>query len=159
MNGRSPKKDRIPLPVREAIYRFVQDHGAVELARKTGTSSTVIGNKANPDELTTPHLPTVADVLVWQQVTNDHSILRAEAYALGEVCFPLPDLSGVSDACLIEHLAKIGKEGGDFYRALGEGLNGKRFKPADLQRIRREANEWIAAIHEGCARMEGMVDA
>jgi len=142
----------------DAVYRTVHDFGPERLAEMTGTSAGVICNKANPNG-TTPGLPTLAEALVWQAITRDYRILHAMARALGHVAIPLPDLSGVSDAALVEHLVRIHREGGEFHAALGRALRDRRIDAHDVQRIRTEACEWIAAIHEACGRIEGMVDA
>lgn len=157
--ARSPKKDRIPKPVREAMHVMVQEYGPQRLAGLTGQSPAVISNKANPNGKTTPHLPTLDDVLTWMLFTHDFRPLLAINQACGHVAFPLPDLSSVSDAALLEHVAKIGKEGGDFHAALSRALQDKRFRADEVTRIEEEAYQWIAAIHEACARMRGMVDA
>ena len=55
-------------------------------------------------------------------------------------------------------MCNIGIEGGDFYREVNTGLQGRRFTPAMLRKIRDEGLEFISAIAEAMARMEGMVD-
>lgn len=156
--NRSPKKGRLPRNLLDAVYRTVHDFGAENLAQLTGTSAGVIDNKANPNA-TTPHLPTLADGLIWQALTKDYRILHAMAQALGHVAIPLPDMSCISDQALLEHLTKIGREGGDFHRMLGKALSDKRFRADEVTKIEREAYEWIAAIHETCGRIRGLVDA
>jgi len=153
-----PENKGIPPDVQEAFYRVVHDYGVQKLASRMGVSAGVLYNKANPTD-STHHKPTLADAVLATVLTGDKRILRAFASTVGEVCFPVPDLSTVSDASLIEMLARINMEGGDFFRAFHDGLaGGRRFDAKDYARIRKEGMEFIAAIAEGMERIRGMVD-
>jgi hypothetical protein len=157
ITGRSPGKASLPQAVRAAIYQTVHEFGAEELARLSGQSQGVIDNKANPNA-TTPHLPTVPDVLSWQAITKDYRILQALAQALGHVAVPVPDLRRVSDAALLDLFLKVGRAGGDFHAAVDMALRDQRFSGCEFARIEREGYEWIAAIVEAMGRIRGLVD-
>lgn len=151
------RKAAIPRDLLQAVYETVHGFGAEELARLTDTSKGVINNKANPNA-TTPHIATLLDALTWQMLTKDHRILHTMARILGEVCFPLPDLDCVSDEALLEHMTKVGREGGEFYSALEAALKDRRFTADDYARVEIEAHQWISAIAESLARMKGLID-
>jgi hypothetical protein len=149
----------LPKDVHEAARSLALEYGVERLAAETGTPPGTIYNKINthggPEA---HHKPTLADALIWQRLSGDHRILHAEAQTLGEVCFPLPDLSQVSDAALLELLTKVGAEGGDFHRAINSALSDGRFTRKEIVSIRKEGFEFIAAIAEAMERMEGLVD-
>lgn len=148
------------MDVIEAAYRVAHDYrpnGAVGIAPRIGKSAGTLLNELNPHQES--HKLGLLTATAMQAASGDHRILHAMAHTLGEVCFPVPDLSNVSDAALLEMLAKIGQEGGDFYRELNIALEDKRFSREDFATVKREAMEFIAAIAQAIARIEGMVDA
>lgn len=153
--------DKVPDDVFEAFYRVVHDYpaGVPKLAAKMSMPAGVLYNKANANSNENNHnKPTLADAVLVSVITGDHRVLHALAHTLGEVCFPVPNLSHVSDAALLELITQIGVEGGDFYRAVNEGLADSRFTRAEFKRVEREALEYIGAIVEATARMKGLID-
>jgi hypothetical protein len=157
LTSASRRKEALPQDLRQAVYDLVHGFGIDELARLTNTSAAVIANKANPNP-TTPHIPTLSDALVWQMLTKDHRILHTEARILGEICFPVPDLTRVCDDALLEHLTAIGKECGDFHAELQRALRDRRFTRGEFTQVQREAFEFMAAMAEMLARLEGLID-
>lgn len=148
----------IPGNVQDAFYRVVHDYpkGVETLANKMGVPTGTLYNKANANE-SSHHKPTLADAVVATVISGDKRILHAFAATVGEVCYPLPDLSILTTTALIAHITKIGLEGGDFYRAIHVALaTDDRIDTKDYVEIEREAHEWIAAILEGLARMKEM---
>lgn len=145
----------------EAFYRVVHDYpgpeGVERLAAKMGMTAGTLYNKANTNE-SSHHKPTLADAVVVSSITGDHRILYAFAHTLGEVCFPLPNLKNVSDQALIELICAIGVEGGDFHRAVTDGFADRKFTRREFAQVRKEAYEFIGAIAEAMARMEGLID-
>lgn len=146
-----------PKDLQDAFYRVVHDFGVEKLARMMGTSPGVHSTRANTHD-TSHHKPTLAEGVVVSNLTGDKRIAQAFAANCGGVFFEIPDLSNVSDVALLEALTKIGAEAGDFHRALHGALDDNRISRKEAAAIRREALEWIAAIAEGLARIEGMVD-
>lgn len=164
MTGRSTAL--VPVDIYEAAYRVAHDYvdagdstkrGVPALAAKTGVPVGTLYNKLNYNE-STHHKLTLADVVLISVITGDARILRAFACTLGQVCFPLPKLQHVCDAALLELIIKIGAEGGDFYREINRGLSGKAFTKAQYQKVLKEGHEFIAAIAEAMARLEGLID-
>jgi len=154
-----PKDKGIPPDVQEAFRAVVHDFDVPKLSAMMGISAGVLYNKANATD-STHNKPTLAEGVLVTLLTGDKRILHAFAATVGEVCFPLPDLSHVSDAALVEHLTRINMEGGDFFRAIHEALAGDgKFDQGEYKKIRNEAFEFIAAIAEGMERIRGMVDA
>lgn len=147
------------MDVFEAAYRVAHDFrgGAVALAKQLGKNPGTFLNEINP--ATETHKLGLADATLMQVVSGDHRILYAMGATLGEVCFPLPDLSNVSDAALIEHLTRIQTESGHFHQALHDALaNDGRFDRSEYAHIQEEALQWIATIAEAVERVRGMVD-
>lgn len=140
----------------EAFRAVVYAAGVEKLAGRMGVPAGTLYNKANlHDE--SHHKPTLRDVVLVSQLTHDHRVLHALAHTLGEVCFAVPDLSGVSDTALLEAVTRIGIEGGEFHAALARGLDDGQFTRREYQRLRLEALEWMGAIAEAVARVEGLV--
>lgn len=146
------------MDVFEAAYRTAHDHrpdGAVGMARRLGKTPGTFLNELNPEQ--EGHKLGLGTATA-MQAFGDHRILHSMAHTLGEVCFAVPDMSRVSDAALLQLMAKIGQEGGDFYRAFNFALSDGRFTRSDYGNVQREAMEFIAAIAETLARIEGIVD-
>ena len=158
--SRSPQKDNLPRSVMDAIYRTVHDFdgGAVRLGQLLGVSAGVIDNKANPNG-STPHLPTVPDVMAWMAVTRDYQIVHAMCNAFGHVAVPVPDLTRVSDAALLELFLRVAKEGGEFHSAVNAALQDRRFSVREFEQIESEGFEFIAAVVEAMSRVRGLIDA
>lgn len=151
--------DRPVTDVFDAFHRVVHDYpeGVAKLASRMAMSPGVLYNKANNNE-SAHHKPTLGDAVLASLATSDHRILHAFAATLGEVCFPIPDLSHVSDTALLELITKIGAEGGDFHRAINDGMADRRYRRAEHAKVKAEAHEFIAAICEAVARLEGLID-
>lgn len=143
----------------DAFHRVVHDFpdGVAKLASRMAMSPGVLYNKANINE-SAHHKPTLGDAVLASLATGDHRILHAFASTLGEVCIPLPDLSKVSDTALLELITKVGAEGGDFHRAISDGMADRHYRRAEHARVKAEAFEFIAAICEAMSRLEGLVD-
>lgn len=152
------------MDVFQAAYRVAHDFeggaakngGAVKLAQRMGKNPGTFLNQVNPEQET--HKLWLGDAVLMQTLSHDHRILHAMAATLGEVCFRIPDLKNVSDQALIELICKIGHEGGHFYQVINSGISQTRFTRQALERIREEGYEFIAAIAETMARIEGMLD-
>lgn len=143
----------------EAFHLVVYDYpgGVEELARKTAMAPGTLYNKANLNE-SSHHKPTLGDAVLVTLASKDNRIAHAFAATCGEACFPLPDLSHVSDTALLELITKIGAEGGDFHRAVNAGMADRRYRRAEHAKVKAEAYEFIAAICESVARLEGLID-
>lgn len=147
------------MDVFDAAYRVAHDYphrGAVGLAAKLGKNPGTFLNKVNPGQET--HQLTLGEAVEMQAISGDHRILHAMAAVLGEACFPLPDLSDLSDQALLELINRIGAEGGDFHREINHSLSDNRICAREFARIEDEAMQFIAAIGEAVARMKGMID-
>jgi hypothetical protein len=143
----------------QAFHRVVHDYpaGVEKLAARIAMPTGTLYNKANTNE-SSHHKPTLGDAVLVSLATGDHRILHAFASTLGEVCFPLPDFSRISDSALLDLITAIGAEGGDFHRAIAEGMADRRYTRAEHARVKAEAHQFIAAICEACGRLEGLID-
>jgi hypothetical protein len=143
----------------DAFRRVVHDypHGVEKLASRMAMSPGVLYNKANNNE-STHHKPTLGDAVLASLATGDHRILHAFASTVGEVCIPLPDFSKVSDSALLELITRIGAEGGDFHHAINQGMADRRYRRSEHDAVKAEAYEFISAICEAVARLEGLID-
>lgn len=151
---------KAPEDVFEAFHRVVHDfkEGVPHLAALIGMPAGTLYNKANSND-NSHHKPTLSDAVVVSALTGDHRVLYAFAATLGEVCYPMPDLTKVSDAALLELITRVGAEGGDFHRAIYDGLGAHRFTRHEFNRVKAEGYQFIAAIAETIARIEGYLDA
>ena len=147
------------IDVFDAFHRVVHDYpqGVEKLASRMAIAPGTLYNKANTNE-STHHKPTLGDAVLASLATGDHRILHAFAATVGEVCFPLPDLSKVSDSALLDLVTNIGAEGGDMFRAINEGMAANGYTRREHARVKTEAYEFIAAICEAVARLEGLID-
>ncbi len=147
---------RIPADVNDAVYRVVHDFGANKLASLTGTSAGVILNKANPHD-SAHHKPTLADALVWSQLTRDMRIVHALCQTLGGVFVPLDGVAEQSDAALLDLICERDSALGEFARALRAALADGRVSSAEYAELHTELYQAVTALLTLLTRLEGMV--
>ena len=149
---------KLPLDVHEAFYRVVHDYpdGVAALAAKMGIPVKVLYNKADPGN-DSNNKPSLADGVVATLATGDRRVLHAFAHTVGEVCYPLPDLSRLSTDALLINLTHIQIRNGSFHHEIHNALSvDDRIDLNEFARIEREAHGYLAAILEGLARMREM---
>lgn len=147
---------RMPSDVTDAVYRVVHDFGTDRLGRMTGTSPGVISNKANPHE-TTHHRPTLAEGIVWTNITQDPRIAEAFCRAVGGVFVSLEDMERVSDDALLDLVLAESAREGDAARSLSDVLQDGRVTRGEFEELRRAELEAVAARLTVLQRVEGMV--
>lgn len=153
---------RIPADVNEAVYRVVHDFadskmsGAERLSQQTGTPPGTIYNKSCLTD-SGHHKPTLAEGILWTNITGDLRIAQSFSRAVGGVHVDLRGAAEQSDEALLDLILKREEEEGDASRVLGEALADSRISRADFEKIRREEMEAVAARLTVLARVEGMV--
>lgn len=148
-----------PPDVYAAAQRVCQDfhaEGIPAMAAKMGVPAGTLYNKLNPHE-TSHHKLTVQDLGLITLISGDYRALQAYCRTLNAVCFPVPDLHAVSDAALLELVAKVHEQCGAFHAELRKSLEDGKFTPQEFARMRARELEWIGAIVEATARLEGLV--
>lgn len=146
---------RIPKDVNDAVYRVVHEFGVERLAARTGTAAGTIYNKALATD-SGHHKPTLADALIWSQITGDLRIAHAFCHTLGGVFIEIDHLKRHSDDALLDLVLRTEVEHGDFARALQAALADGRISAQDYEDLHREAYEAISAFLELLSRLEGM---
>lgn len=129
--------------------------GIPAVAAKMGMQPRVLYNKLAGDE-DSHHKLTVADFIRIWLVTQRIDHLQALSRTLNCVCFPVPDYAGLSDQALLDLLCKVHEEGGQYHAALKLALADGKIDAVERASLRREAFEWIGAIVEADARLEGL---
>ncbi|MBY0236841.1 MAG: hypothetical protein K2W93_17805 [Burkholderiaceae bacterium] len=146
--------------VYEAFRQLVMGHGAegvVELANFLGQKPGTLYNKADAGDDTHAQ-PTVRDLIQATFYRSDLRCVFALNRMFGQVCFDAAQYENTSDEALLELLAKLGQESGEFHGALGEGLKAKRFTPEMARRIRAEAFDVVSVLMTLVTRIEDYVD-
>lgn len=146
----------MPTDVTDAVYRLVHDFGVDRLARMTGTSPGVISNKANPHE-TTHHRPTLAEGIVWTNISQDTRIAEAFCRATGGVFVSLDEMERQSDDALLDLLLAALTKEGEAARSLSDVLQDGRVTRMEFEELRRAELEAVAARLTVLQRVEGMV--
>lgn len=141
----------------EAFRTLVYRHGVADLAPLMGMKTGTLYNKADAD-LESHAQPTLRDVVLATQLTGDLRVVDALNERFGRAAFDLRSQQTVSDAALLELIARLGAENGDFHRAMYEALVQHRFTPEGMARIRAEAYDVAAALMTLVHRLEGLVD-
>ncbi|MCB5187394.1 phage regulatory CII family protein [Methylobacillus caricis] len=146
----------LPKNIHVAYHDVVHDYGIDLMASLIGSTPGVLYNKTNPDH-EGHNKPTLADAVIATTVTGDKRIVQAFCQIAGGIYVESPDLSNLTTDSLLLHILKIESEGGDFYHELQKILtNGGRPTPECFFKVKKEADEWIAAIHEALFRIEEM---
>lgn len=146
-----------PGDVQDAFYRVVHDRDVTKLANQMGISPGTLYNKANCND-TSHHKPTLGEAVLLTNLTGDKRIAQAFAVACGGVFLDLPDFSRLSDVALLEAFSEIAVQGGEFHAAFLGSLTDNRISRGEFNAIHAEAMQWIAAIGEALARIEGIAE-
>ncbi|MDP2398843.1 MAG: phage regulatory CII family protein [Burkholderiales bacterium] len=149
--------------LRRAVYEYVDptdsaSRGVPAVAKKMGLPAGTLYNKLNYQNDELRHVPSVPDMIQIVGITGDLRILAALNHTFGCVCFPVPDLSKVSDSALLELVNRIGAESGDFHRAINNALTAKTCSAKAVATVQKEGFEYMGAIVETMARMPGLID-
>lgn len=152
-----------PVPARhpanpfEAFRQLVYTFGVPELALQMGLKPGTLYNKADADE-ETHHQPTLRDVLLATRLTKDMRVLDSLDEQFGRSAYDMTRHGLVSDEALLELLAKLGAEAGEFHGALHAALIDKAFTPMEMVQIRAEAFDMVSALMTLVVRLEGLID-
>lgn len=146
--------------VYEEFRQLVMGQGAdgvVALASFLGQKPGTLYNKADAGD-DSHNQPTVRDLIQATFFRGDLRCVHALARMFGQTCFDAAAYEDTSDEALLELLANLGKESGEFHGALGEGLRAKRFTPEMARRIRAEAFDVVSVLMTLVHRIEDYVD-
>ena len=145
---------------RTAVYAWLdpitQDVGVDAVAARMGMPAGTLYNKLNLHEENYNKL-NVRDLVQICTITGDIRIVQAFCRSFGCVCFPVPNLSGITDEALLKLINNIGAEGGDFYRAINGALARKNCAAKDIAAVHKEGMEFIGAIAEAMERVKGLL--
>ncbi|WP_054285749.1 phage regulatory CII family protein [Gulbenkiania mobilis] len=143
--------------VYEELRRESRQFGVEKLAAMMGMSPGTLYNKLNLNDTTAHHKITLADYIQIITFTRQAGPHRALSTMLGGVFHLLPDMSDKSDEALLDIVNRVHIEGGDVHRELAAALATPSVTRDQAARIEREALQWVAAILELRARVNGMV--
>lgn len=155
--ARKSEVTKRPASPYEAFRRAVLGDDVENLARLMGLKPGTLYNKADAGD-DTHHQPTMRDLILVTQLTGDFGTLDAIEETFGRAAYDVRHLSGHSDEALLELLARLGKEHGEFHAELHKALNGRKFTRESLNQIRAEAFDTVAALMTLVSRLEGLVD-
>lgn len=141
----------------QAFRELVYFHGVERLAPLMGLRPGTLYNKADAGD-DTHNQPTLRDVLLATQATQDMRVLDVLNQTFGRAAYDCGQHQSTSDDALLELLANLGAESGDFHRALADALKARRFSRDTLVGIRAEAFEMVSALMVLVSRLEGYVD-
>lgn len=141
----------------EAFRTLVYRHGVPELARELGQRPGTLYNKADADA-DSHNQPTLRDVVQVTRLTGDTRVLDALNEMFDRAAFDVAPHAQASDEALLELIARMGVESGEFHAAVLEALVAHKFTRADLQAIRAEAFDLVGALMTLVKRVEGLLD-
>ncbi len=143
--------------VYEELRKEARQFGVEKLAAMMGVSPGTLYNKLNLNDTTAHHKITLADyiqIITFTRQAGPHQALSA---MLGGVFHLLPNMRDQSDEALLDIINRIHIEGGDVHRELAHAISMPKFTREQAALIDRESLEWVAAILELRARVNGMV--
>ena len=141
----------------EAFRETVYLHGVEKLAPLMGLRPGTLYNKADADD-ESHNQPTLRDVVLLTQITRDTRVVDALNETFGRAAFDCLSMGGASDEELLQLLAKLGKENGEFHAALADGLSDRLFSRERMDALRREALDVVSALMTLLRRLETYVD-
>ncbi len=148
---------RLAPDVFQAFRERVYLQGVERLAPLMGYRPGTLYNKADAND-DSHNQPTLRDVLLVTQITGDMRVLDALDETFDRAAYDCTAHETVSDEALLELLANLGAESGEFHRELAAGLKERRFTQQQLARIRAEAFDMVGALMTLVHRLEGYVD-
>ena len=141
----------------EAFRQLVLLQDVPHLAARMGYRTGTLYNKAEAGD-DTHNQPTLRDVVLVTEITQDLRVVQALAETFGHATFDAQSLATASDEELLTLLADMGAESGEFHTALAAGLRQRRFSAATMRAIRGEALDIVSALMTLLHRLEGYVD-
>jgi hypothetical protein len=141
----------------EAFRRLVYLHNVQQLAPQMGLKPGTLYNKADADA-ESHNQPTLRDVVQLTRLTADTRVLDALNEMFDRAAFDVAPHAQASDEALLELLARMGVESGEFHAAVLQALVSHKFTVADLQAIRAEAFDLVGALMTLVQRVEGLLD-
>jgi hypothetical protein len=141
------------LAFRDVVYR----HGVDRLAPLMGLRAGTLYNKADAGD-DSHNQPTLRDVVLLTQATGDMGVVDALNETFGRAAYDCATHETTSDEALLELLANLGAESGNFHQALAQGLKERRFSEASMRHIRGEAFDMVSALMVLVKRLEHYVD-
>jgi hypothetical protein len=154
---RKPEAPALPSTPFEAFRDLCYLYGVPKLAGEMGTKPGTLYNKADADD-NSHNQPTLRDVVLATRLSGDMRVLDALEEMFGRAAFDVSNMAHKSDQALLELIACLGKESGEFHGALHSALLQRKFTPSELTRIRGEAFDIVGALMTVVARLEGLVD-
>lgn len=148
---------RQAVSVFEAFRQLVYLHGVDKLAPLMGLRPGTLYNKADAGD-DSHNQPSLRDVVMVTQITGDMRVLDSLNETFNRAAFDCSESKGTSDAELLELLADLGAETGEFHTELAEGLREQRFTRGRFNAIRAEAMDIVSALMTLTHRIEGYVD-
>jgi hypothetical protein len=140
-----------------AFRELVYSSGVERLAPLMGLRPGTLYNKADAGD-ETHNQPTLRDLLLATQATGDMRVIDALNETFGRAAYDCAQHEETTDEALLQLLAELGAETGDFHRAMAQGLAARRFTPEQMRQIRGEAFDMVSALMVLVQRLEGYVD-
>ena len=141
----------------EAFRQMVYLADVQKLAARMGLRPGTLYNKADAGD-ETHNQPSLRDVVLATEITGDMRVLDALNEMFGRAAFDCRDYVQTSDDALLDLLAELGAQNGEFHAALAVALKEKRFSAQALKTIRNEAFDIVGALMTLLQRLEGYVD-
>jgi hypothetical protein len=142
----------------EAFRHLVYSQPSVaEVAALMGMRPGTLYNKADADEHS-HNQPTLRDVVLLTRITGNPAVLDALCALFGRATFDCRPYANASDEHLLELLANLGTEHGQFCSALTRALRGERLTAAALHQVRCEGFDIVEALMTLLVRLEGLAD-
>jgi hypothetical protein len=138
---------------RQACYVF----GVQKLAPLMGQRPGTLYNKADASD-DSHNQPTLRDVVMVTQITGDLRVLDALDSMFNRAAYDCSQHETASDEALLDLLATLGAESGEFHKALAGGLRAQRFTPEAMGAVRAEAMDMVSALMVLVHRLEDYVD-
>lgn len=140
-----------------AFRELVYSHGVERLAPLMGLRPGTLYNKADAGD-DTHNQPTLRDVVLATQATQDMRVVDALNETFGRAAYDCAQHQATTDEALLDLLANLGAESGEFHQALAAGLKQRRFSEEAMGQIRAEAMDMVSALMVLVSRLEGYVD-
>lgn len=144
--------------IEQAMYDLVHSYpgGAVKLSAKVNMNAGTLQNKVNPT-METHHL-TLKEAVNLMNTTQDFHLLHSICNELGFAAVPVGHLSCVSDIEFLSVFSLAMAEVGDMSMAINDTFMDGKITRKEVNHVRKETIEAMAALAVLPARLESMCD-
>jgi hypothetical protein len=145
------------MSITDTVYRVAHAFpgGIPALAVRMGISKHVLQNKVNPNNDT--HKLSAEEAAQIADLADCDEIAKAYAERRNMICVPIAQHEGASDMEILDLVVRMNTAESKLLQEMSKALADGKVDDKEIDAVKKEAREHMAAIAELVCRLEGMV--